>query len=307
MSPTRVTFLSDFGTADGYAAAMAGVVAAAAPAAAVEHAAHDIAPGDIFGAALALVRYALLYPPGTVHLIVVDPGVGTGRRAIAATIEGRHFVAPDNGVLTLVLRDAADARVVAVERAGRGRDAAPTFHGRDIFAPAAAYLARGEPLDGLGPAIRDPVTLEIPAPSRGGQATPAGQGGRGEQRRVEPSAQGEVLHVDRFGNLITNIPAAWVSAGGGGHGDGDAGPGGRDAGRGERERRVRVRVGGVDVGPVRRTYGDVDRGELVALIGSLDLLEVSVRDGSAARRLDANRGSAVELTGAGAPSDDPVS
>lgn len=261
MSLRRVTLLSDFGTVDGYAAAMAAVIATAAPASATEHAGHDIAPGDIFGAALALSRYAMLYPPGTVHLVVVDPGVGTERRAIAATVEARHFVAPDNGVLSLVLRDASRVRMVEIENAGPGRDAAPTFHGRDIFAPAAAHLARSEPLEALGAAVDDPVTLDIPSP-----------------KQDDAGARGQVIHVDRFGTLITNIPAAWLR--------------GRDGG----DRGVRVRLGGMEVGPVRRTYGDAAPGELVALVGSLDLLEVSVRDGSAAARTGAGRGAAVEVS-----------
>jgi S-adenosyl-L-methionine hydrolase (adenosine-forming) len=294
---TRVVLLTDFGTADGYAAAMAGVIAAAAPDAIVEHASHDIAPGDVLGAAIALARYASRYPAGTVHLVVVDPGVGTGRRALAADLDGRRFVAPDNGVLTLVLAAARDAVIVAIDTTHAG-DAAPTFHGRDIFAPAAARLARGEPLHGLGTVIDDPVLLPIPEPAR------------------EPDAvRGQVLHVDRFGNLITNIPAAMLAGPGaewrgvpgdppGGVGE-RGGPGAaegevsRDARGGAGLPAVRVLVEGVDAGPVRRTYGDVAPGELVSLIGSLGLLEVSVRDGSAAERLGVGRGARVRVAPGG--------
>ncbi|HUG42114.1 MAG TPA: SAM-dependent chlorinase/fluorinase [Longimicrobiales bacterium] len=248
---TRVILLTDFGTADGYAAAMAGVIASAAPQAIVEHAAHDVAAGDLFGAALALSRYAHLYPAGTVHLVVVDPGVGTTRRALAAELGGRFFVAPDNGVLTLVLRDAASARLVRLS----DRDApSATFHGRDVFAPAAGRLAAGTPLEELGPAVDDPVLLELPAPAR----HPDG-------------VYGEVLHVDRFGNLITNIPAAWA----------------RSAGE--------VWLGFARVGPLRTTYGDVGDGEPLAVVGSLGLLEVCVRNGSAAHRLSAGRGAPVYM------------
>ena len=245
----RVVLLTDFGTADGYAAAMAGVIAAGAPDALVEHASHEIAPGDVPGAALALSRYALLYPAGTVHLVVVDPGVGTARRALAAEVDGRFFVAPDNGVLTRVL--AADARIVELPT----EDAASsTFHGRDVFAPAAARLAAGETFASLGAPAMDPVRLD-PAP-------PA---------RHEDGVYGEVQHVDRFGNLITNIPEAWA----------------REAGE--------VWLGFTRVGPLRRTYGDVPEGELVALIGSMEVLEVSVRNGSAADRIPAGRGAPVYL------------
>ena len=245
----RVVLLTDFGTADGYAAAMAGVVAAAAPGALIEHAAHDIAPGDIFGAALALSRYAALYPAGTVHLVVVDPGVGTGRRALAAASKGRFYVAPDNGVLTFILRDDRDARLIHLPD---GDAASATFHGRDIFAPAAGRIAAGADPDGMGTPAEDPVRLPVPEPVREGD-------------RIH----GVVLHVDRYGNLITNIPGDWMPAGG------------------------EVWLGFARAGPLRRTYGDVAEGESVALIGSLGLLEVSVRNGSAADRLSAARGAPV--------------
>jgi S-adenosyl-L-methionine hydrolase (adenosine-forming) len=256
----RVVLLTDFGTADGYAAALAGVIAAGAPAALVEHASHDIAPGDVLGAALALSRYAGLYPEGTVHLVVVDPGVGTGRRALAARIDGRLFVAPDNGVLTLVLRAGEDIELADVGLAGRGPDAAPTFHGRDIFAPAAARLVAGARLDELGDRIAEAVTLPIPEP----------EGGPG-------GARGVVIHADRFGNLITNIPAGWVQ------GDAVAG------------RPCQVRTGAMELGPVRRTYADVRPGEPIALVGSIGLLEVAVRDGSAAAVLGLGRGARIDV------------
>jgi S-adenosyl-L-methionine hydrolase (adenosine-forming) len=264
---TRVVLLTDFGTADGYAAAMAGVVGTGAPRCVVEHASHDIPPGDILAAALALSRYAELYPRGTVHLTVVDPGVGTHRRALAATIDGRHYVGPDNGILTLVLRTAKQVDIVDVSHALSDDDAhvAPTFHGRDIFAPAAARLARGEPLETLGPAILDPILLDLPEPER-----------------TADEVRGEVIQVDRFGNLITNVPAHWLRE--------LAGDSHRAAGG---ARPLAVGVGDADAGPLRRTYGDVAPGSVVALIGSLDLLEISVRDGNGARALGATRGTRV--------------
>lgn len=247
----RVVLLTDFGTADGYAAAMAGVIAAAAPDASVEHASHEIAPGDVFGAALALSRYALRYPPGTVHLVVVDPGVGTERRALAAEVDGRFFVAPDNGVLTLVAGSAGPARFVHLPEPSQ---ASATFHGRDVFAPAAARLAAGAALHDLGPPVDDPLRLPTADPSR-----------------HEEGIYGVVLHVDRFGNLITNVPESWL------------------AGAGD------VWMGFARVGPLRRTYGDVGDGEPLALVGSLGLLELSVRNGSAAERLSAGRGAPVYI------------
>ena len=255
---TRVTFLTDFGTADGYAAAMAGVVAAGAPDAVVDHASHEVEPGDVRAAAFALARYALLYPEGTVHVVVVDPGVGTHRRPVAARIDGRLFVAPDNGVLTQVLQGAQRVRMVEVTDPEIAGGASATFHGRDIFAPTAAYLARGGRLEALGPEVHDPRLLPVPQP-----------------RRTDHGAEGEVVAVDRFGNLITNVPAGWLPD------------------------PAAVVVAGTDVGPVRHTYGDVASGELLALVGSVELLEVSVRDGSAADRLGVGRGAAVVVRGAG--------
>lgn len=243
--PNRITLLTDFGTVDGYVAAVKGVIAAISPAAIIDDATHDIAPGDVAAAAFTLARYWDLYPPGTTHLIVVDPGVGSSRRALAATVAGRCFVAPDNGVLTRVLDHSTSPKIVSIEnhRLLR-RDVAATFHGRDIFAPAAAHLARGVDLQELGPAIDDPVRLDVPTADR--------QHGR---------IGGSVVAIDRFGNLITNVPGEWVRVS------------------------TRIYVAGNDIGPLRRTYADVAPGEALALVGSTGALEVSVRDGSAALTL----------------------
>ncbi|HLT67239.1 MAG TPA: SAM-dependent chlorinase/fluorinase [Microbacterium sp.] len=250
---SRITILTDFGTADGYVAAMKGVIADIAPGAVIDDASHDIPPGDVEAAAFALSRYWRLYPAGTVHLVVVDPGVGSERRAIAARVDGRFFVAPDNGVLTRVLDEAAADRIVSIEDPAytRGHISA-TFHGRDIFAPAAAHLARGTPLDALGPAVADPVRLPLPRPER-----------------TEGTIHAHVVAIDRFGNLITDVPGAWLSPG------------------------ARVVIEGRDIGPLRRTYADVGPGQPLALVGSTGMLEISVRDGSAATMFDAARGTPV--------------
>ncbi len=249
----RITLLTDFGTADGYPAAMRGVIATIAPDVVVDDASHEIPPGDVHAAAFVLPRYARLYPPQTIHVAVIDPGVGSARRALAAAIDDHVYVVPDNGLLTRVLEGAASARIVALETAAYRRpDVSATFHGRDLFAPAAAWLARGIPLAELGPAIDDPVLLELPRPRREGE-------------RVA----GTVVHVDRFGNLITNVPAAWL---------------GEDA---------HVSVEGRAIGPLRRTYADVVSRSLLALTGSDGLLEIAVRDGSAADVLGVRRTAAV--------------
>ena len=240
--PTRLTLLTDFGTADGYVAAMKGVIAAIAPDSIVDDAGHDVAAGDVEAAAWALAAYWLRYPAGTVHVVVVDPGVGTKRDAIAVEANGRFLVGPDNGVLSWALRDASGP-VAIYELPRPDHDISSTFHGRDLFAPAAARLALGESSSSLGPRKLGIVRLPWPEPVR-------------HARGVD----GVVVHVDHFGNLITNIPAGLVA--------GD----------------VTVRVGIMEV-DVRRAYGDVLTGELVAHVGSRGLLEIAVRDGRAVQRL----------------------
>lgn len=249
----RVTLLTDFGGSDGYVAAMRGVIASIAPLAIIEDAAHDIPPGDVSAAAWALARYWQLYPVGTVHVVVVDPGVGSQRRPLAMEAFGRHIVAPDNGCATLVLAEVPAARVHAIENTALLRHpVSRTFHGRDVFAPVAAHLAMGVPLESVGPVMDDAVRLPLPAPRRSGD-----------------TLHGAIVHVDRFGNLITNLP-------------------------GEVAAQVfELDVDGRSVGPIHETYASVAPGEVLALIGSAGLIEISVRNGSAAAVLGAARGSVV--------------
>ena len=229
----RATLLTDFGTRDGYVAAMKGVIAAIAPSAFVDDASHDIPQGDILAAAFALRRYWRRYPPGTVHVVVVDPGVGTERAALALEIDGHFFVGPDNGVFTFL--PAGPAVTLAVPRTS-----SRTFHGRDVFAPAAARLLAGAPLHELGEALHERVTLELPT-------------------------RPQVIAVDRFGNLITNISEP-----------------------------TDVEINGRAV-KLARTYGDASVGGLLALMNSDGLLEIAVRNGSAAETLGVSRGAEVKL------------
>ena len=185
--PRVITLLTDFGTADGYVGEMKGVLASLAPHAAVVDITHDVAPHDVEGARLALARYWRRFPDGTVHLVVVDPGVGSPRDALAVSSEGRFFVGPDNGVLSPALLH-GDARCVSIAIPA---SAAPTFHGRDVFAPAAAQLASGTSLESLGEIAEHPVIRRTP------EAT----------RRDDGAVQGEVITVDRFGNAVTNLLA----------------------------------------------------------------------------------------------------
>lgn len=258
----RVTLLTDFGTADGYVGAMKGVVASIAPDAIVDDIAHDIPPGDVAAAAWSIGAYWHRYPEGTTHVVVVDPGVGSERAALAAEADGRFLVAPDNGVLSWALRDAASVRTVRIVEP-RGPGVSATFHGRDVFAPAAARLAAGAGLDAVGPPQDEIVRLAWPEPERGADGV-----------------DGVVVHVDRFGNLVTNIHASAIE-----QGRARVSILGRQDAYGE-DGRVFARGGeaGFDIGPVRRTYADVAPDQPVALIGSRGLLEISVRGGAAAVR-----------------------
>jgi len=182
-----ITLLTDFGTADGYVAEMKGVLLSAVPEASIVDLSHEIPPQDVECARLAVARYWRRFPPGTVHLIVVDPGVGSARAPLAVSSDGRFLVGPDNGVLSPSLL-AGGSRAVALPVPA---SAAPTFHGRDVFAPAAAQLAIGAPLDALGTALLEPVIRRTPE----------------ARRATDGSVIGEIIAIDRFGNAISNLIA----------------------------------------------------------------------------------------------------
>ncbi|HTR22201.1 MAG TPA: SAM-dependent chlorinase/fluorinase [Gemmatimonadales bacterium] len=243
-----ITLLTDFGQSDSYVAEVKAVLLSQAGSVALVDITHQIAPGNVAEGQYLLGRSWRRFPQGTVHLAVVDPGVGTDRRAIAAEAEGHLFVAPDNGILSF-LPPPPGAGFVLLRVPP---DASPTFQARDVFAPAAARLARGASLLELGPRIADPYRSPLPTVRSDGVAL-----------------VGAVIHVDRFGTLVTNIPGERVEPG------------------------VRILIEDVDCGPLRRTFGDVERGKLVAYIGSDGLVEVAVRDGNAARQLGVGVGTGV--------------
>ena len=240
-----ITLLTDFGLSDSYVAEVKGVLLSRAPSTVLVDVTHQVGPGDVRAGQYLLARTWRRFAAGTVHLAVVDPGVGTARRALAALAGGHFFVAPDNGILSFL----ESPRFVSLPIPS---DAAPTFHGRDVFAPAAAALASGTRIEDLGSPITDATHTPLPTPHHDGTAV-----------------MGEVLYVDRFGTLISNIPGPDVEPG------------------------VRIRVAGTDVGSLRRTFGDVERGTLVALVGSGGTVEIAVRDGSAARLLGVGVGAEV--------------
>jgi hypothetical protein len=296
-----VTLLTDFGDADGYVGAMKGVILGIAPDAAIVDLAHGLGAGDILGAAFVWETTLSSFPDVGVHVAVVDPGVGTDRAAVAVAAYGRTYVAPDNGLLTGVLtnRPWTRATQTSAERATDG-DAAwlsppiravrieaatilrsptsATFHGRDVFAPAAAHLAAGVPLEALGPLI-DPAGLKQLAHYRA--------------VRRDGGVEGAVVHVDRFGNLRTNIPGQWLP------GDacveidkGTDRPALVELSRGADTSSPPSSASGK--GPAS-TFGDVAPGEPVAYIGSAGTLEVAIRDGSAARHFGVVGGAPVRI------------
>jgi S-adenosylmethionine hydrolase len=251
-----IALISDFGTRDGYVGEMKGALVSSCPEARLVDVTHDIEPGDVGSAAWTLDRIWSRFPAGTVYLVVVDPGVGSDRRAVAARRDGRWFVGPDNGILAGTGPPVPD-QAWEIDPEAMGLPApSTTFHGRDVFAPAAAYLSCGKDPSGLGPPL-DISTLERLE--------------RPRAERIGEAIRGEVSHVDRFGNLITNIPGAWVNP------------------------TALIEVGGEVVSGLRTHYAMVEPGELVAVIGSGGTLEISVRSGSAAARLGATRRTAVRL------------
>ena len=243
-----ITLLTDFGTSDSYVAEVKGVLLSGCPSATLIDISHAVPPGNIATAAYLLGRSWRFFPKGTVHLVVVDPGVGTTRRAVAIGRDGHYFVAPDNGVLTPIVGPGAEVWTLA-----EPEGASPTFHGRDLFAPAAARLASGATLADVGALILEPpVLLASPIPQY-------------EGKRLH----GTILHVDRYGNLVTTFTEGAVPP------------------------YAVLESEDMEIGPIRRTFGDVATGELLAYWGSSGHLEVAVRDGSAARRLGIGVGNRV--------------
>ncbi len=256
-----ITLLSDFGQESFYPAAMKGVILARCPAARIVDITHAVPEHDIAAGSYALYATYRAFPAGTIHVGVVDPGVG-GERIILAVELNRHiFLTPDNGLLSFILKSSAPERIFTVSnQALWNREVSPTFHGRDIFAPVAAHLACGTPLEEVGPAQKSLVRLDIPS----AHATSGG-------------IAAEIVSVDRFGNLVTNITRDMLPA------------------SAEARSRLVIRVSGREIQGLRQTYADVHLGELVAYVGSAGLLEIGRNRGSARDILGAGIGHAVHL------------
>lgn len=252
-----ITLTTDFGTQDHYVAAMKAVILGICPGATLVDVTHEVPPQDVYAGAFALQGAAPYFPAGTVHLAVVDPGVGSARRPLAVQAGTHYLVGPDNGLLPLAAAAIVRERLHVVHMTKRQYwrpDVSSTFHGRDIFAPVAAHLALGVSLYDLGNAVGDYVQLHIP-----------------DVLEANGVLVGEILHIDRFGNCISNVPAARVP------------------------RLARITLGGRTLAGVRAAYTEVQRGELLALISSGGFVEIAVRDGSAARLLGARVGDAVRV------------
>jgi len=255
-----ISLLTDFGLADAYVGVMKGVMLGICPAARLVDLTHEVPPQGIIPGALLLRSAVGFFPDRTVHLAVVDPGVGSTRHPIAMVTEHGVLVGPDNGLLYPA---AAALGLLEVRRLERDefflQPVSRTFHGRDIFAPVAAHLAAGVPPRELGALLPAPQSLTLPEP-----------------RCAPDGVEGEVIHIDRFGNLITNVPAGAVA--------------------GFQMQRGSVSIDRVYIAPIVTAYAAVAEGSPLAIIGSWGMLEVAVRNGNAAERFGVTTGTPVTVT-----------
>ena len=258
MAAPIITLTTDFGTRDPWVGVMKGVILGICPGARLVDLSHDIAPQDALEGALCLEAAAGFFPSGTIHLAVVDPGVGGSRRPLALRAAGQCYVGPDNGLWSLAFeRGGAVEAVELTAREYRLPAVSRTFHGRDLFAPAAAHLASGVPLDRLGPAVTDLVRLLLPL-----------------ARHESGLIVGEVIGTDRFGNLLTTVTEEDLAS--------------LDASRG-----LVVEIAGIRVGAPVSAYSAARPGAAGAIMGSAGRLEIFVREGSARLTLGLGRGAPV--------------
>jgi len=261
-----ISLLTDFGTEDEYVGLMKGVILSINPLAAVVDITHHIAPQDVIQAAYTLRSSYRYFPKGTIHIIIVDPGVGTDRSIVAIEKEGYTFLAPDNGVLTLVLEDGEIGEAVKVENSDFFiKPVSRTFHGRDIFAPAGAHLSAGTSLKELGPGVspKEIIRLSLKPPTLS-----------------EPGElEGRIVSIDRFGNLITNIDTVSIQR----------------LCESEAHSIPEIRVGGDRIEGLCAAYEGVASGKALAIIGSRGYLEIAVSKGSARSRFNLERGASVTV------------
>jgi hypothetical protein len=255
---TIITLTTDFGTRDCYVAAMKGVIVSINPSVHIVDLGHEIEPHNVVAAALFLKGSAPFFRDGTIHVVVVDPGVGTDRRALCIKAGEQYYIAPDNGVLSLVVTPETPFEAVAIENARYIRSTvSATFHGRDVFAPAAAHLSLGVSMNELGTAVEDIVRLELPVPIV----------------LDDGDVEAHVIHIDRFGNLITNVDKTFWET----------------LTRFGDKVNIEIRIGeSTVITQMSKTYGDAPQGAPLALWGSSDMLEVSINQENAARELGVN-------------------
>jgi S-adenosyl-L-methionine hydrolase (adenosine-forming) len=254
-----ITLTTDFGASDWFVGTMKGVIASLAPKTTVVDLTHGLPPGDIRGGAFALAASYRFFPKGTIHVVVVDPGVGSRRKAIAVRTDKYIFVGPDNGVLSWALTKERIRAIHALENEARFlRPVSQTFHGRDVFAPVAAHLSRGVPIQKFGPALKDFARMPWPEP-------------KVRRGRIE----GEVVYIDRFGNAITNLESGVL--------------------RNPSEASCEIHAQRRQVCPVRSHFQAVAPKSPVALAGSSGFLEIAVNGGSAEQALGVRMGTRVSL------------
>jgi S-adenosylmethionine hydrolase len=254
---TLIALTTDFGTTDPFVGIMKGVIASRAPGVQVIDVTHGISPQDVLAGALVLRHAVPYFPPDTIHVAVVDPGVGSARRPLCIQTSRGVLVGPDNGLLSLAAPPSATGRIVHLtEERFFCSPRSGTFDGRDLFAPVAAALATGTPLASLGPEVHDLQRIDLPAPVRDGQ-------------RV----RGQVIYVDTFGNLVTNVPEDALPAG----------------------HAYTIDIGSTRIRGVARSYSAVMPGTPVAVVNSWGLLEIAVRNGSARATLVAAVGHPVVI------------
>ncbi|HET8864683.1 MAG TPA: SAM-dependent chlorinase/fluorinase [Gracilimonas sp.] len=254
-----ITITTDFGLQDHYVSAMKAVMLGIATNARFVDISHEIPPQDIMAGAWVVRNTAFLYPPNTVHLVVVDPGVGTSRHPVALKVKDQYFVGPDNGIFSLFFNQ-YDYEAYKLNNKTYWREGvSKTFHGRDIFAPVAAHLSNGVELEDLGEPIEELVTYHwaVPIADKDG-------------------LQGWVVHIDRFGNLITNISEELIDD----HLE---------------KKNVKIYVGNTMLNKIVTTFGDVEEGEPAAFIGSSGMLEIGINKGNAGRMLSVDKGAQISI------------
>lgn len=258
MGTSTITFTTDFGTRDGYAGAVKGVIRSINPAAQVVDITHEIEPFDVLGAAFALGNFYSYFPRGTIHLVVVDPGVGSQRQPLLVKTEDFFFVGPDNGIFTFVYNSEKLLEIIAPSnREYFLAELSSTFHARDMFAPVAAYLSLGVDPKEFGASAKECFKLVIPQP-----------------KPIKSGLVGEIIHIDRFGNLVTNIPAELVG----------------------RKKISSIMVGKKKIKQVALSYFDIPEGQAGVLVGSSGLLEIAVSQASAQSVLRSKIGTPVRIS-----------